>query len=308
MTSKNIYADGCAWISGNFVPINEAAIPILDFGFLRSDATYDVIHLWNNAFFRLEDHLDRFERNITAMRLTLPVTRHEIRSILFECVNKSQLRNAYVEVGCTRGRPQKYTRDPRKCKNSFFAFSIPFVSYMSKKQRLNGLHIFVSNRERIQPSSIDPKIKNFHWIDLQLALLEAYDYGAENVILVDGFGNITEGPGFNVFCISNGVVKTPKKGVLDGITRRTVLEICAQFNIDSRTQDISVDELRESNEAFLTSTAGGIMPVTKINKKKLGDGNPGPITELLYKTYIQWHQDPKFITLLDSVNDMKKFS
>jgi branched-subunit amino acid aminotransferase/4-amino-4-deoxychorismate lyase len=106
------YSDGAAFIDGRFVPVGEARVPILDWGFLRSDATYDVAHVWRGSFFRLEDHLSRFERGMERLRMKVPYGRAEIREILMECVRLSGLREAYVEVVCTRGIPPPGSRDP----------------------------------------------------------------------------------------------------------------------------------------------------------------------------------------------------
>ena len=105
MVAENPYAAGAAFIDGQYVPIAEARIPILDWGFTRSDVTYDVVHVWKGQFFRLEDHLTRFERSAAAMHLTLPHTRESVREILGECVRLAGLREAYVEMGLTRGIP-----------------------------------------------------------------------------------------------------------------------------------------------------------------------------------------------------------
>ena len=124
---RGAYAGGAAFVDGRFVPVAEARVPILDWGFLRSDATYDVVHVWRGSFFRLEDHLDRFERGMAKLRMSLPYGREEIRDVLVECVRLSGLRDAYAEIISTRGVPPPGSRDPRECENRFYAFVVPFV-------------------------------------------------------------------------------------------------------------------------------------------------------------------------------------
>src|SRR5918912_2177406 len=97
----NPFAAGCAWIEGEFVPIGQARIPILDAGFVRSDLTYDVVGVWEGSFFRLLDHLDRLEQGLLRIRLRSPLSRAQIQEILFECVRRSGLREAYVETVIT---------------------------------------------------------------------------------------------------------------------------------------------------------------------------------------------------------------
>lgn len=101
--SRLDYSAGTAFVEECYVPIRKACLPLLDWGFLRSDATYDVVHVWKGRFFRLQDHLDRFERSVTKLRLTLPYARDDIGRILCHCVRLSGLRDAYVEMICTRG-------------------------------------------------------------------------------------------------------------------------------------------------------------------------------------------------------------
>ncbi len=284
-SSNGAYAGGTAHIDGRLVPLAEARIPILDWGFLRSDATYDVVHVWKGAFFRLEDHLDRFERNMAALRLDPGLTRPRIRDILMECVARSGLRDAYVEMICTRGQPPVGSRDPRKCQNRFYAFTAPFVFVADENQRARGLHMRVSERPRIPPESVNPTVKNYHWMDLTAGLFEALDKGAESVVLTDGRGHVTEGPGFNVFIVTDGRVATPDVGVLDGITRRTVIELCGLEGIPCQARAVAVTELKAADEVFITSTAGGAMPVTRIDGAPVGEGTPGPITQRLSSLY-----------------------
>jgi branched-chain amino acid aminotransferase len=291
---RGAYADGAAFIDGRFVPIAEARVPILDWGFLRSDATYDVAHVWRGSFFRLEDHLDRFVRSMEHLRLSPPYGRAEIRDILLECVRLSGLRDAYAEVICTRGIPRPGSRDPRECENRFYAFVVPFVWIADPEKQEKGLHATIGRRQRIAPESVDPTVKNYHWLDLETGLLEAYERGGETVILVDAQDNVVEGPGFNVFAVANGTISTPDRGVLEGITRKTVIELTAEHGIPLEARPVPSDELRRADEVFLSSTAGGIIPITTVDGQAVGTGEPGPLTLRLRETYWKLHDDPRF--------------
>ena len=291
------FAAGAAFIDGSYVPIAEAKIPILDWGFTRSDVTYDVVHVWKGRFFRLEDHLNRFERSAAAMHLTLPHSREGLREVLGECVRLSGLRDAYVEMGCTRGVPPAGARDPRLCSNRFFAYAVPFIWVATEEQRQRGLHLIVSSVQRIPPESVDPTVKNFHWGDLMRGLYDAYARGGETVVLGDGAGNVTEGPGFNVFVVQDGHVSTPARGVLEGITRMSAIELCRELGLPLELGTVPAEALRAADEVFLTSTAGGILPVTRVDGRALGDGRPGPLTTRLRDLYWSrqeagWHGTP----------------
>lgn len=294
IADRAAYANGSAFVDGRFVPVAEAHVPILDWGFMHSDATYDVAHVWRGRFFRLEDHLDRFERGMGKLHMNIPYDRSQIRGILTDCVGLSGLRDAYVEMICTRGVPPPGSRDPRDCINRFYAFAVPFVWIADPEKQERGLHATISTVQRIHPKSVDPTVKNYHWLDLVAGLYEAYDRGGETVILTDQEGNVVEGPGFNVFAVKDGGISTPGSGVLEGITRKTVIELAAEWGIPLEARDIAAGELREADEAFITSTAGGIMPVTVVDGEAVGSGRPGPVTLRLRKGYWDLHQDSRF--------------
>lgn len=286
MNGRQDFSGGVAFVDGEYVALAEARIPMMDRGFIRSDVTYDVFHVRDGVAFRLDDHLDRFKRNADALRLVSPYSREAMGDILLECVRRGGFRDAYVQMMVTRGLPASGgSRDPRMCVNRFYAFAMPYVSIANERQLAEGLHVLVSGRQRIPTSSLDPKIKNFHWLDLTLGLMEAYDAGADTEVLVDADGNLTEGPGFNIFLVKGGALATPAEGVFDGMTRRTVLELCPEIGLKVAERLVPAKEALEADEVFISSTAGGIMPVTKINSRPVGDGAVGPVTKKVFDAY-----------------------
>lgn len=289
--------DGVAWINGDYVPIAEARIPILDWGLTRSDLTYDVVGVWNGNFFRLDDHLDRFERSCRLSHLSPPVSRDQMREILTECVSRAGLDEAYVEMVTTRGVPPAGARDPRTFKQTFYAFAIPYVWIVRRDLQEAGTHVVVArDTRRTPPDAMDPTVKNFQWGDFIRGLFEAYERDAWLPILTDGDGNVTEGPGFNVFALVDGALHTPVQGVLQGITRMTVLDIAEEEAIPVRVELMPVGALYRADEIFLTSTAGGIMPVTTLDGQPVGSGKPGRVTRRISELYWAWHDDPRFAT------------
>jgi branched-chain amino acid aminotransferase len=291
---EDIFPKGAAWMNGEFIQLSEARIPVLDWGFLRSDATYDVVHVWKGRFFRLDKHIDRFFESTEKLRMPCALSRAELKKILAGCVDRSGLDNAYVEMIQTRGMSPNFERDPRKSEPRFIAFAVPFGWILRPEEFEKGLDVLVSNRRRISPDSIDSRIKNYHWLDLVSGMYEAYDYGHDTVILTDQENNISEGPGFNIFCVDEAGLNSPKKGVLKGITRQTVLDLAKELNLPFQLSSISLEKLKSANEVFATSTAGGIMPITKINGQLIGQGAPGEITRKLHKAYWDKHSDPSW--------------
>lgn len=152
---------------------------------------------------------------------------------------------------------------------------------------------------RIPPDAVDPTVKNFHWGDLVRGLYEAYDRGGYTAVLPDAEGNITEGPGFNVYVYYENTLLTPAGGVLKGITRQTVLDLAAEQGIPARQTMFGAKVLANAEEVFITSTAGGVIPVTTLNGRAIGDGKPGKITTLIRTRYWQAHDEERWTTPVD---------
>ncbi len=286
------YSKGCAFVRGHYVPIAEASIPITDLGFLHSDATYDVVTVWDGAFFRLDAHLERFKRSCQSWRLNPGVTDEQITATLSQCVRLSGLRASYVEMLCTRGQTPWGSRDPRQATNQFYAFAVPYVWIANEEQRLRGLHLRISSVQRIPAVSVDPTTKNYHWNDLTMGLLEALDGGADSVVLVDAYGHVVEGPGFNLFCVREGRLITPDQGMLEGVTRRTVIEMADSLGVEMEIRPVLAEELRAADEAFISSSGGGVLAVTRVDGQPISAGAIGPVTRKLQQTYWDLHKDP----------------
>ena len=298
---NEIFPQGYAWIDDKFVELSEAKISILDWGFLRSDATYDVVHVWKNRFFQLDKHIDRFFDSTKKLRMPCKMDRHELKKILARCVEKSKLENAYVEMIQTRGISPNFVRDPRKATPRVMAFAVPFGWILKQEDFEKGLDVLLTDIKRIPPSSVDPTIKNYHWMDLVTGMLNAYEKGNDTAILVDEKNNITEGPGFNLFCINSSGIFTPDHGVLEGITRQSVFDLAEELNLPITRKSISVEELYTAEELFATSTAGGIMPITKVSGKEIGKGSVGSLTRQLHKLYWEKHSDDSWSTSISDI-------
>ena len=287
------FEGGSVFIEGDWKPLSEAKVSMFDWGFTRSDVTYDVATAWHGAFFRLEDHLDRFFHSLEKMRMSIPYSRAEVRQILHACVKAGGLEDAYVAMVCTRGVPPRGARDPRLAVNRFYAYALPFVWIASPEKQAQGIDLHVSRRIRIAPESVDPTVKNYHWIDLVMSMFDAYDRGADTSCVVDAQGNVAEGPGFNVFMVKGGVVRTPDRGVLEGISRKTVIELCGALGIPLRVEPVPAVELASADEVFISSSGGGVLPIARIDGQPLGDF-PGPITKRLRDAYWALHDDPRY--------------
>ena len=278
---------------GELMPTSEAALPVTDWGLTHSDITYDVAHVWDGRFFRLDDYLSRFENSLAKCHLSVEQTRDDIRQILHQIVSRSQLQRAYVSFVASRGQPAVAgSRDPRDCKNHFYAWCVPFIWVFQDEVMQRGANLYIPEEiHRIGSSSVDPTAKNYHWGDFTQGLLEAKNKDFDNTVLLDAAGNVTEGPGFNIFIVKNNKISTPASGVLHGITRKIAMEMCNHHNLPVTEKEISLDELMDADEVFATSTGGGIIPVTRINQHSFSNNAIGENTQELQNTYWQWHND-----------------
>ncbi len=186
------------------------------------------------------------------------------------------------------------SRDIRTARSTFYCYAVPFVWISSPDQQAAGASLWISPVTRIPPQSVDPTVKNYHWLDMELALLDAYDHGAQLVVLRDASGAVTEGPGFNVFAYTGGRWLTPVGGTLQGITRQSVIELAAEENHHLEQGSLSAEDLRRADEVLVSSTAGGIMPVTQVDGRPVGTGTPGPRTLRLRDRYWARHEDPRY--------------
>ena len=298
---ENDLSLGAAWMNGTVIPISQAAIPVNDWGLVHSDITYDVVPVIDGAFFRFDEYLARFLSSMENLHLDPGMSKRDIQAALHQMVSKSRLRDSYVAMVCSRGKPKiAGSRDPRDCDNHFFAWCVPYVHVIKPEVVEQGATAWIAqNAYRIPENSVNPRVKNYHWGDFTQGIFEAKDKNYETVILLDYDGNVTEGPGFNVFAVKDKVLITPDRGVLAGVSRKTVLEMAEHLGINTSVRSLSVEELLEADEVFLSSSGGGVIPIIRVNETIFGNGASGPISVQLNKTYWTWTTLEKYRDPID---------
>nr|WP_319384450.1 aminotransferase class IV [uncultured Roseibium sp.] len=292
---------GAAWMRGRIMPIAEASIPLNDWGLIHSDITYDVVPVWEGAFFRLGLYVDRFFRSMKSLRLDPGLSESDVKTVLHDLVSATGLKRAYVAMVTSRGvNTVPGSRDPRDCRNHFFAWCVPYIHVIRPDIAASGASVHVARTvTRIPSSSVDPRVKNYHWGDFTKGLFEAKDAGAETVLLLDGEGNVTEGPGFNVFSIKDNCLVTPDNGVLEGVSRWTVMEIAAELGLVTQTRTLPLEELLQSDEVLISTSGGGVAPITRIDDRLFSNGSPGEVTLSIRERYFDWANSPQYRTEID---------
>jgi branched-chain amino acid aminotransferase len=279
--------ESIAFFEGRYMPTREAKISIVDPAVTKSDIVFDVVSATGRVFFRLDDHVERFATSCRKVRIELPVSRDQIKEISAECVHRSGFDDACVFMCGTRGpyRGGIILGDPRDCDNGFYAFAVPYYYVVPRERVETGAHIWIAETRRAPNVSIDQRIKNFNRMDLTRATFEALDHGADAAVLLSMEGYVAEGPGFNIWIVRDKGLLTPGDNLLEGITRRTVFELAEDMGIEAKTANLKSQELIEASEAFLSTTAGGIVPVTRVNDRPLGNGAPGLLTKSIRDRY-----------------------
>lgn len=288
---------GFGFADGNYLPVSQLSVPVTDLGFQLSDMCYDAIRVHNGSFFRLNDHLDRWEQSIAERRYTtLGYDRAQVAEVLNGCVSRSGLKDSMVTFLATRGSPSSAHKDLRTCKNRLMVWALPFYSVTSEEERRDGCDIIIAETMRIPPESVNPKVKNFCRLDFVGALFEAYGRNAKYAVLLDTDGNVTEGRGWNIFTVKEGTLRTPDRGVLEGITRKTILELSSRLNLVAKVGPLPAQDLLGADEVFMTTTAGGVIPIRSVSGRVMGDGAPGPVTRRLTDMYEELLDDPAYLT------------
>ena len=280
---------GIAFREGAYLPVEDLSISVLDPAFSCSDVVFDAVSVTDGAFFRLDDHMARFRASCDHVYMTSPYSDAEMMHIMAQCVDRAGLSDALVLALCTRGRFSDggVKGDPRLCENEFIAYAVPYYTTVPEACAQNGVHLWVAETRRAPNAAIDQRAKNFNRMDLTRAQFEALNAGADAPLLCSTEGYIAEGPGFNLWLLRGREALTPRDNLLEGITRKTVFELCTEAGLEAKATDLTPAHLDDADEMFICSSAGGLMPVTRLNDKPIGNGAPGIATSQLRDLYWQ---------------------
>jgi branched-chain amino acid aminotransferase len=270
-------------IGGRVCLPEEAKISIFDRGFLYGDSVYETIGTVEGRLFATTEHLTRLERSAERIGLRTP-PRSEIERAIVETMAAAGNEESRVRVMITRGAGGKIDLDPATAGDPELVVIVFPLGAPSAEMYARGVSAAIVSVARNNPQAIDPAVKSGNYLNNVLAVGEARRRsGAYEAILCSADGTIAEGASSNVFAVWAGVVRTPpvEVGILDGITRDKVLELARGNAIPALEARISPDELRASDELFITSATRAVLPVTRLDDRAVGAGVPGPVTRRL---------------------------
>ena len=282
-------AEYTAYFKGEWMPFSEVKIDPMDRGFTVGDVVFDVARTFNGKSFRMEDHIQRLYRSLKFVRIDPGLSAKEMLDISEEVVQRND--HLRAEVGdftitqfVTRG-PGSSSRSAGPPAVCVKVAPIGFGRFADLFK--DGAHGVITRTRSYPVESLDPKVKNYSRMNFNLADLEAADVDPEAwPILTDAEGSLTEGTGYNVFLVTDGVIRTPgDRNILQGVSRGMVFDLARQLNIPLVEEDLQPYDLYTADEAFFSGTSPCILPVSKVDQREIGDGRPGPIVEQLLSAW-----------------------
>lgn len=275
------------YLDGKLVEKEDARISVFDHGLLYGDGVFEGIRAYHGRVFMLKEHIQRLFDSARAIALNIPHTHAEIENIVLETLRANSLKDAYIRLVVTRGTGD-LGLDPYKCpRPSIFCITDKIKLYPEEFYK-NGLEIVIVSTRRNIPQAINPCIKSLNYLNNILAKIEAVRAGVPEAILLNAEGYVAECTGDNIFICKENTIITPPTwaGALDGITRRTVMDIArTRLKLLVKEDLMTPYHLYTADECFLTGTAAEVIPVTKIDSRPIGDGKPGKITSKLIKEF-----------------------
>ncbi len=237
------------------------------------------------SIFRLQDHTDRLFKSASTVNMQIPFSKEEINEAHKDVIRANGLKEAYIRPMCFYGSEGMGLRaDNLKVHTMVAAWEWP--SYMDPEAREQGIRVKLSSYTRQVRNPVANSKVNGNYVHSIVALNEALEDGFDEALMLDAEGFIAEGSGENFFLVKEGVLYSPDlDSCLDGITRRTILELAEQLDISSEIRKLSLEDLLESDESFFSGTAAEVVPINSIDGKLIGSGKRGPITEKLQSAY-----------------------
>jgi branched-chain amino acid aminotransferase len=234
----------------------------------------------------LEAHVRRLFDSARGIRLTIPMTQEETGRAIYATLEANVMADAYIRVVVTRGEGT-LGLDPNRCQTPNVFIIVAKLTLYPEDLYRNGLEVITAATMRNHPNAVNPRLKSLNYLNNILAKIEATDAGTLKAVMLNHLGYVAECTGDNLFIVRDGRLFTPpiSAGILEGVTRNEILAIAHDFRIDVREENLTRQDLYVSDECFLTGTAAEVIPVVMIDKRAIGSGKPGPMTQRLLEEF-----------------------
>jgi branched-chain amino acid aminotransferase len=260
------------YIDGEYLPADKAVIPVDDLALLRGLGAFELLRTHKGRPLFLEEHLARLEQSMQKIGLVPPYPRAELVAIVRETLGRNHHKESNIRIVVTGGSSPDFMTPQGRPRLLVLVTELP---QSPAAWYTDGIKVITVTNERSIPGA-----KSTNYLAATVAMRQARDQGAVEAVYIDRDGLVFEGTTSNLFCVAAGGLVTPGRGILDGITRRMVLAV-AEPLIRVEIRDLPLEELLAADEAFITGTNKGLVPVVQVNATRIGDGRPGPHTRAI---------------------------
>jgi branched-chain amino acid aminotransferase len=274
------------YISGQLYDKEDAKISVYDHGLLYGDGVFEGIRSYGGKVFRLDEHLQRLWDSAKAIWLEIPMTREAMAKAVVDTLKANKIDDGYIRLIVTRGSGS-LGLDPNKTSNPQVIIITDKISLYPQELYEKGLEIITVSTQRMHSAALSPRIKSLNYLNNILAKIEGLQAGCIEALMLNHKGEVAECTGDNIFLVRDGVLLTPPidAGILAGVTREAVMELAVESGIEVREIALTKHDVYIAHECFLTGTAAEVIPVVKVDSRKIGEGVPGPITRGLIERF-----------------------
>ncbi len=281
------------YVNGGFVPAEEASISVFDHGFLYGDGVFEGIRVYGGTIFRLQPHIERLYQSALCLMLDIPMAPEAMQEAIVETVRRRGLPNQYVRVVVSRGAGD-LGLDPKLCPQPSVIIIADTIALYPERYYTEGLDLVTVATRRLASDGLDPRIKSLNYLNNIMAKMEAQQAGVVEAVMLNAEGYVAECTADNLFVWRGGCLHTPAvaAGALQGVTRDSVLELARDLGLETAEGFLTRYDLYTAEECLMTGTGAEIVPVVSIDGRRIGTGEPGPVTARIREAFATLcHQD-----------------
>ena len=274
------------YIDGNFYDQSEAKVSVFDHGLLYGDGVFEGIRFYHDRVFRLEEHIDRLFDSAKAIALEIPMSRSEVIAAALETIRQNDLHDGYIRLLITRG-VGSLGLSPDSCRRPSVIIIAATITLYPEELYRKGLTMVTCATRRISPAALSPRIKSMNYLNNILAKIEAQEAGAAEGLMLNEQGYVAECTGDNLFIVKGDQIWTPplNAGLLKGVTRDVVFELTEKAQLRIQERELTRYDVYTADECFLTGTAAEVIPAVQLDRRLIGNGQPGPVTLRLIELF-----------------------
>jgi branched-chain amino acid aminotransferase len=277
------------YINGKFFDKPDAKISVYDHGLLYGDGVFEGIRIYSGKAFKLKEHVVRLFESARSIKLEMPISQEEMCKAINDTIAINKKVDGYIRPLITRGSGS-LGLDPRKCSDPQVIVIVDDITMYPPEMYEYGMEIATVSTIRNHPNAVNPRIKSLNYLNNILGKIEAIQAGCLEAIMLNHNGEVAECTADNIFLVKKSVLRTPPThaGILEGITRNTVIDLARAAKITVEEITLSRHDVYTADECFLTGTGAEVIPVVKVDGRTVGAGKPGPITRQLRERFQQF--------------------